>query len=329
MKHFKEHWLPYTLAVVIIAVVVYKLSFKKKPNPHSFPTHKQSLVPDINELPKSEANNLIRYGKILIDSTGKYLGPRGTVARISNGMNCQNCHRESGTKFYTNNFLQVASTYPKFRDRSGKIESVEWRVNECMQRSLNGEILDSLSKEMRAMVAYLKWIGKNVKKNEKEERSQTKELSFLARAANPLQGAAIYPIKCAPCHGKNGEGVVNPDSADYIYPPLWGDHSYAVSAGMYRLSRLASFIKYNMPLGATYTTPLLTDDEAWDLAAYINSQPHPKRIFTTDWPDISRKPVDYPFGPYTDGFNEKQHKYGPYAPIKKARDLAIARNSKK
>jgi thiosulfate dehydrogenase len=34
-----------------------------------------------------------------------------------------------------------------------------------------------------------------------------------------------------------------------------------------------------------------------------------------DWPDISKKPVDHPFGPYADAFTEKQHKYGPFKPI--------------
>ena len=34
-----------------------------------------------------------------------------------------------------------------------------------------------------------------------------------------------------------------------------------------------------------------------------------------DWPDISKKPVDPPFGPYVDVFSEQQHKYGPFKPI--------------
>ena len=78
-----------------------------------------------------------------------------------------------------------------------------------------------------------------------------------------------------------------------------------------------------MPLGATYTAPLLNDEEAWDVAAYINSQPHPKKMFASDWPVLRSKPVDYPFGPYTDGFSEKQHKYGPFDPIKKVKDIAM------
>ena len=67
-----------------------------------------------------------------------------------------------------------------------------------------------------------------------------------------------------------------------------------------------------MPLGATYTEPLLNDEEAWDVSAYINSQPHPKKMFASDWPVLKTKPVDYPFGPYADTFPEKRHKYGPY-----------------
>lgn len=325
MSHLREHWFPYLLGVIILGVIARELLSSDTTKENLFkPGDKQiSIVPDIYELSNSEAGNLIRYGKALIDSTAKYFGPHGLVASITNGLSCQNCHRESGTKLYTNNFLAVASTYPKFRERSGRLESIEWRINECMQRSLNGEAIDSMSKEMRAMVAYIKWTGKNVKKNVKADGAGTKELTFLERAANSIAGKTIYSAKCQSCHGENGEGVLSFDSVNYIYPPLWGQHSYAISAGMFRLSKLASFVKHNMPLGATYTEPLLNNEEAWDVAAYINSQPHPKKMFAADWPVLKSKPVDYPFGPYTDGFSEKQHKYGPFEPIKKVRELAM------
>ena len=35
-----------------------------------------------------------------------------------------------------------------------------------------------------------------------------------------------------------------------------------------------------------------------------------------DWPDISTKPFDHPFGPYADKFLEEQHKFRPFAEIK-------------
>ena len=326
MTHFKEHWFPYLLGMIIFFVIIKKLSATKEQvnNQDIVSVKTITIVPDIYELTHSAHDELIRYGKNLIDSTSKYFGPHGSVASITNGLNCQNCHRESGTKLYTNNFLAVATTYPKFRERSGRIESVEFRVNECLQRSLNGRSIDSLSKEMRAMVAYIKWTGKNITKGSKAEGAGSVEISFLPRAANSIQGKSIYVAKCKTCHGENGEGIKSIDSAGYMYPPLWGDHSYAVSAGMYRLLRLASFIKNNMPLGATYAEPLVNDDEAWDVAAYINSQPHPKKIFAYDWPVLKTKPVDYPFGPYADKFSEKQHKYGPYQPIAKIKqEMAI------
>ena len=323
MAHFKEHWFVYLLGLVIVTVILNTSFPNNNEEKFSSIPVAVSIVPDFYELSNSEHDNLIRYGKILIDSTANYLGPHGSVASITNGLNCQNCHRESGTKLYTNNFLAVATTYPKFRERSGRIESVEFRVNECLQRSLNGKPIDSLSKEMRAMVAYIKWTGKKIIKGVKAEGAGSVEIPFLSRAANSIQGKSIYVAKCKSCHGENGEGIKSINSAGYIYPPLWGDNSYAVSAGMYRLLRLASFIKSNMPLGATYAEPLVSDEEAWDVAAYINSQPHPIKMFAYDWPVLKSKPVDYPFGPYADNFSEHQHKYGPFIPIKNAKDIAM------
>jgi thiosulfate dehydrogenase len=83
-----------------------------------------------------------------------------------------------------------------------------------------------------------------------------------------------------------------------------------------------------MPFGSSHDKPQLTNEEAWDVAAFVNSQPRPKKLFSYDWPDITTKPVDYPFGPYRDGFNEQDHKYGPYAPIKNAKEK-LAKSSHK
>ncbi len=71
-----------------------------------------------------------------------------------------------------------------------------------------------------------------------------------------------------------------------------------------------------MPLGATYERPQLTEEEAWDVAAYINSRPRPTTDLSGDWPDLAAKPFDHPFGPYADPFSEQQHKFGPFKPIK-------------
>jgi thiosulfate dehydrogenase len=317
-------FLKYYAAIVLLllvagSVIFYRLlpdvdytAIKKR-----FPPDNRWHAPNINELSSSPANDLIRYGRSLIANTSFYLGPKGRIAQISNGLNCQNCHLEAGTKLYGSNFAQVAVSYPKFRERSGRTESVEFRVNECMQRSMNGEALDSLSIEMRAMVAYLKWVGKDIVKGTVPAGTGPQDLPYLDRAANVGNGKNIFETKCRTCHGSNGEGLPNLDHTGYVYPPLWGDRSFNVSAGMYRLSRLAAFVKYNMPQNVKL--PDLSDEEAWDVAAFINSQQRPKKFFAYDWPNLSTKPVDYPFGPYADSFSELQHKLGPFEPIRNAK----------
>ncbi len=268
---------------------------------------------------------LVKYGRELIANTAIYLGPKGKVASLTNGMNCQNCHLEAGSKVWGNNYGAVASTYPKFRERSGTKESIVKRINDCMERSLNGRGLDSASREMQAMVAYIKFLGQLVPKDSIPNGTGIWKLKYLDRAASPENGQVAYAEKCASCHGLNGEGIQNPDGMAYTYPPLWGLHSYNNGAGLFRISRLAGYIKTNMPFGVTYEKPQLSDEEAWDIAAFVNSQPRPSKDLSKDWPKISGKPIDHPFGPYADPFTEEQHKYGPFKPIdafrKKAKKL--------
>jgi len=271
------------------------------------------LEAELNSNPKK---NEILYGKDLIAHTSFYFGPRGKLSPgATNGMNCQNCHLEAGTKIFGNNYGGVASTYPKYRARSGGLENIYKRVNDCFERSLNGKSLDTTSREMQAIVAYIRWLGKDVKKGIKPKGSGFKELALLDRAADPEKGKQIYSGKCKSCHQENGEGQLDPTSGLYTYPPLWGDHSYNDGAGLYRISNFARYVKCNMPENSDFRSPQLSDEEAWDVAAFVNSQNRPHFDAKADWPKTNEKPYDHPFGPYADGFNEAQHKYGPFKPI--------------
>jgi thiosulfate dehydrogenase len=277
-------------------------------------------APDIAALDNSPESELIRYGRELIANTSYYLGPRGKVASLTNGMNCQNCHLDAGTRPWGNNYGGVYAMYPLYRERSGSIETIHKRVSDCIERSLNGAVPDSASKEMRAIETYIEWVGKNVPRKTKPYGAGIKELPYLDRAADSTKGKLVYITKCQRCHGINGEGLKNPgEGTYYTYPPLWGDNSYNTGAGLYRLSRFAGYAKANMPFDIKSDTALSVE-EAWDVAAFVNSQPRPRKDFTQDWPNIAKKPIDHPFGPYADGFSEAQHKYGPFAPIKKWRE---------
>lgn len=280
------------------------------------------VAPDPSSIPSGEAGNEINYGKELIVNTSVYLGPKGSVAHTANGLNCQSCHLEGGTKPFGNNYFAFNSTYPQFRARSGSMETMVKRVNDCFERSMNGKGLDSNSQEMKSILAYMTWLGTGVPKGKAPKGSGITSIPYLDRAADPGKGKLVYDAKCQSCHGADGLGTLKPDGKSYQFPPLWGKDSYNNGAGLFRLSRLAGFVKDNMPLGATHDNPQLTDEEAWDVAAYVNSQPRPEKDISKDWPDISRKPVDHPYGPYSDGFSEQEHKFGPFEPIRKAKQAA-------
>lgn len=272
-------------------------------------------APEVDTIADARRKKQIEYGKELIAHTAKYLGPKGSVAQLSNGMNCQNCHLQAGTAVYGNNYGSVASMYPKFRARSGTVEDVYKRVNDCFERSLNGRALDSMSVEMQAIKSYLLFVGSNVAKGKRAEGSGFKDMAYLGRAADPEKGKTVYIEKCQVCHMDQGQGLMALEGNEYTYPPLWGPHSYNDGAGLYRLGNFAKYVKYNMPFGATHNNTQLSDEEAWDVAAFANSQPRPHKVGKGDWPDISKKPIDSPFGPYADQFPEKQHKFGPFQPI--------------
>ncbi len=275
-------------------------------------------APDDATIPRTPQGDLIKYGKELVAHTAIYLGRKGKVRALTNGMNCQNCHLDAGRQLYANSFATVAASYPKFSPRSGTAETIERKVNDCMERSLNGKKLDTASREMKAMVAYIKWVGSHPSAQSKKAAG-TLQPTLLFRSADTAKGKITYATKCSSCHGNNGQGLPTADSIAYLYPPLWGDGSYNVSAGIFRLTKLAGFIKANMPFGATYKKPQLTDEEAWDIAAFINAQPRSQKTFAGDWPDVTKKPMDHPFGPYVDSFTEAQHKFGPYQNMVKGR----------
>jgi thiosulfate dehydrogenase len=174
---------------------------------------------------------------------------------------------------------------------------------------------------MQALAAYVNFLSTGVTHGEQVPGHGAGTVPDLDRAADPKHGKLVYTRACLDCHNTNGSGIARSPQAmslGYAVPPLWGADSFNDGAGMARLITLANFLHSNMPHGADYRNPMLSDEEAWDVAAYVESQVRPHktgldRDFSTDLLD---KPVDAPYGPYADGFPEEQHKYGPFQPIR-------------
>jgi thiosulfate dehydrogenase len=273
------------------------------------------------DLPPGLEGKLIKYGYQLVTETPQWMGPHAKSAELQyagNNLACKNCHLQSGTQAGSASWVGVSNRFPEFSGRSNKVSTIQDRVNGCMERSMNGKRLPDDSQQMTAIVAYMEWLSDDVPTEKLAEYSGFPKIALPEIPADPIVGKGIYEKECQLCHGEFGQGVPMQDATlGYQYPPVWGEDSYNHGAGMHRVITAAEFIKGNMPYGqATWDNPKLTDEEAYHVAAYINSFARPmKSNAETDFPDRKLKPVSTPYGPWDDTFTAEQHKYGPFQPI--------------
>jgi thiosulfate dehydrogenase len=154
---------------------------------------------------------------------------------------------------------------------------------------------------MKAFVAYIKFLSADRPIGAKTLGRGSGEMAELTRPADSLAGAKVFAQTCAACHGDDGQGKragVTGDTKGYEFPLLWDSDSFNNGAGMGRLISAANFIHSNMPNGTTYDQPALSVEEAWDVAAYVESMNRPQKAgLDKDFPVRSEKPADAGFGP--------------------------------
>jgi thiosulfate dehydrogenase len=238
-------------------------------------------MPEVGALPRDARGMLIREGRDLITATYAYVGPNvadPAKRYAGNNLACSNCHLSAGTKKFGIPLFGLYGDFPQYSARAGKEITIEDRINECFLRSMNGRAMPVDAPEMRAIVAYIQFLSTGVPPGQDLPGLGTGKMPELSRAANPERGRPIYANKCATCHNTDGSGIPNSRAAPqlgYMIPPLWGPESYNDGAGMSRLAMFANFVHFNMPHGADYLDPQLSDEEAWDVAAYVLSHPRP------------------------------------------------------
>lgn len=268
----------------------------------------------------SSASEEVQYGYLLLSESSQHIGPaasRPEMRFAGNNLACKNCHLKTGTQAGSASWIGIADRFPQFRGRENKIGTLEERINGCMERSMNGKPLPVESEEMKAMVAYMEWLSEGVPDVKVATYKGFPKIVIPDEAAEPVKGKVVYVKHCQVCHGEDGQGIrLMEEEKGYQYPPLWGTDTYNHGAGMHRVLTAAQFIKGNMPFGATRDNPILTDEEAYHVAAYINSFSRPEKQNTeVDFPDKKLKPVSTPYGPWVDDFSPEQHKFGPFPPI--------------
>lgn len=211
----------------------------------------------------------IRRGHDLFTHTQQLRGKN-----VFNDMNCSSCHMGEGRLPFSSPVWPAAVILPNFRPKNGHVNNLEERIAGCFTFSMNGQPPAYGSDDMLALAAYHQWLAKGVPMYQPGNSMYGRGYPALAKPAQEpdvIRGREVYEAKCALCHSTDGNG--RKENGHVVFPPLWGDNSFNWGAGISRLFTLASFIKYNMPLGQPNT---LTEQQAWDLAQYIDSQERPQ-----------------------------------------------------
>ncbi|MBX6365300.1 MAG: c-type cytochrome [Gemmatimonadetes bacterium] len=235
-------------------------------------------APTLAEAPDGPLGAAIRRGHALMLATRDSL-----PGHVGNRLRCVSCHLDEGRRPRSAPFVGVYGQFPQYRSRSGSVISVEDRINGCFQRSLNGKPLPAASRAMRDMVAYLAFVSRGVPVGARVEGQGFGEVPALE--PDTARGARIFATACARCHGADGQGTA-------IAPPVWGPDSYNIGAGMARPRTAAAFIRWNMPFDRPGS---LSDQDAVDVAYYIDSKPRPDYApKADDWPN-GDPPADLPY----------------------------------
>ncbi len=232
---------------------------------------------DVNKLGPGPENDLIRYGKDLIVNTARHIGknaPDPAMRYAGNDLACQNCHLNAGLQAFAAPFISTFATFPMMVD--DQVLTLTGRLNGCMRRSLNGKDLAPDSREMEALIAYIKFVGTGTPEGVRLPGTGLLPLENPASPPDSRRGQEVYAQQCARCHKDDGQGELKGGpGGGYSIPPLWGEASFNAGAGMAKTAYAAAYIRANMPFGISYLDPVLTVQQAWDVAAFIVSKPHP------------------------------------------------------
>lgn len=231
------------------------------------------IAPSEATIPDDAYGAAVRRGRAIFTQTGAQAGDY-----VGNAMACANCHLDAGRRPNAAPLWAAVGRYPAYREKIRGISTLEDRIMECFLYSMNaqaspaGRAPAAGSDVYRDLMSYMAWMADGVPMGERLPGAMFLRLPKPDQGYDPARGAVLYARSCAACHGADGQGARD-ESRGMRFPPLWGAASYNWGAGMARIGTAAGFIKANMPFGAGYS---LSDQESWDLAAFLNSHERPR-----------------------------------------------------
>lgn len=194
-------------------------------------------------------------------------------------MNCTSCHLNGGTKEYAAHLADAAVSYPGVYSANNIVYTNRMRIARCYAHSINEILYGANSEVYKLITLYMAWLAE---KNEipigtnRKSRGIHNVRGTAARHASIIAGQNSYKKHCQECHGPAGYGTDKyDDDPNFSPPPINGSEAFVYTATLSYSDRFASFILNNMPPGATHEQPLITAQEALDIAEFIRVQTRP------------------------------------------------------
>ncbi len=228
--------------------------------------------PLLKDLPSGENGDSIQRGYLIFSQTPRYAGDF-----VGGHISCVHCHINLGRQPYSAPMWAAWGLYPKYRKKNNRINDMAMRLQGCFTYSENaaqskiGHAPEAQSKILIDLQSYIHWLAEKAPTGVKLKGQGFKLLKESALQPSAERGAQVYSKHCEVCHGADGQGQMLQN--EVMFPPLWGKFSYNSGAGMHNIKKAAAFIKHNMPFG---NPGQLSDQEAWDVATYINAQERPE-----------------------------------------------------
>jgi len=222
--------------------------------------------PQEQHIPDNQYGDMVRQGRDLFVNTQQLRGKN-----VFNGQNCVNCHLDAGRLASSAPMWAAFGMYPAYRGKNDKVNTLSERIQGCFTYSMNGIPPESGDGTLVAIEAYFHWLSTGAPINQALPGRGYATLEKPEGGYDRERGGKLYTEQCAVCHGDDGNG--QQVAGQIVFPPLWGDGAYNWGAGMHRVNTAAGFIKANMPLGKPNS---LSDQDAWDLAAFVNSHERPQ-----------------------------------------------------
>ena len=228
--------------------------------------------PDYDAIPEGPFGDAVRRGERIFRDTQTY-----AADYAGSSHNCDNCHLDGGRLAGSAPMWAAWGMYPDYRKKNDRINSMEDRLRGCFVYSMNavaskaGEAPPPGDPILQDLQAYMRWMAAEAPIGRALPGRGYPTLEKPESPPSASAGAEVYAAQCALCHGEDGQGGRLANGED-LFPPLWGERAYNWGAGMHRINTAAGFIRANMPLGKGGS---LSEREAWDVAAYINSFERP------------------------------------------------------